>query len=344
MRLADWIRLVIAERGSRKTQATDSIADGFFESVGAGVAGVGDIVSEGPNNLRQDAGQAVRRDPQPVLCSTQFLEVIGFSRARAASVLNALDERLATMQRQRSPIQKLGISPHAPYTVSPKLLENLVVRASAGKLPMAMHIAESADELELLASGTGALQRLLDERSMWDAAAIPAGSRPLDYLQQLARAPRALVIHGNFLDSEEQHFLAAHASHMSLVYCPRTHSYFEHPPYPLADLLTAGVHVALGTDSRASNPDLNLLTDLRHAARTHPPVAPEAVLRLGTLNGAEALGYEKELGSISAGKRASFIAIPLNSATARQPQEILAEILHTNDQPIIVWINGQQIE
>ena len=86
-------------------------------------------------------------------------------------------------------------------------------------------------------------------------------------LRMLADAPRALVIHGNYLDDEELAFLAANRERMSLVYCPRTHAYFEHPPYPLAKHLKLGVRVALGTDSRASNPDLDLLAEMRHVAQ-----------------------------------------------------------------------------
>ena len=100
--------------------------------------------------------------------------------------------------------------------------------------------------MSCLRDGTGPFQELLEERSMWDAEAIPRGSRPLDYLRMLAEAPRALVIHGNYLDAEERAFLAEHADRMSLVYCPRTHAYFGHPPYPLAELLAAGVQRGAG--------------------------------------------------------------------------------------------------
>ncbi len=150
-------------------------------------------------------------------------------------------------------------------------LSNLPVRTI---VPVAMHLAESREELDLLRDGTGPFQDLLDERSMWDPQAIPLGSRPLDYLRMLADAPRALVIHGNYLDDEELAFLGANRERMSLVYCPRTHAYFFHPPYPLGRALAAGVHVALGTDSRASNPDLSLLEEMRFVCAPILQLAP----------------------------------------------------------------------
>ncbi|MFO0883016.1 MAG: amidohydrolase family protein, partial [Pirellulales bacterium] len=110
------------------------------------------------------------------------------------------------------------------------------------------------------------------------------------------------VVHGNFLGTEDWKFLADHRDRMSVVYCPRTHAYFSHGPYPLREMLTNGVRVALGTDSRASNPNLSLWEEMQYVARQHPQVSAEEVLRAGTLSGAEGLGLERDFGTISVGK------------------------------------------
>ena len=161
------------------------------------------------------------------------------------------------------------------------LLYELVLLARNRLMPMAMHIAESREELELLQDGEGPFQDLLEERSMWDADAIPLGSRPMNYLKLLADAPRALVIHGNYLADDELAFIGANRERMSLVYCPRTHAYFDHDAYPLAKAMAAGARVALGTDSRASNPDLDLLSEMRFVARNHSDVSPHDVAANG---------------------------------------------------------------
>jgi cytosine/adenosine deaminase-related metal-dependent hydrolase len=207
-----------------------------------------------------------------------------------------------------------------------------------------MHLAESADEIELLNRGSGAFQELLDERSMWDAEAVAPGSRALDYLRLLAAAPRSLVIHGNHLTNDEHAFLADHRDRMSLVYCPRTHEYFAHPPYPLPELLAGGVNVALGTDSRASNPDLDLLSELRHVARTHSTINPHEILRLGTLAGAIALGRDKEVGSLTPGKHANMIAIPVVDKSRNCAADSLAEMLANEIGPSAVWFQGQKLQ
>jgi cytosine/adenosine deaminase-related metal-dependent hydrolase len=223
------------------------------------------------------------------------------------------------------------------------LLNRLVSLATQRALPVAMHVAESAEELELLAYGTGPFQALLEERGMWDAAAIPRGSRPMDYLRALGEAPRSLVIHGNYLDAEERSFLAANAGRMSLVYCPRTHAYFGHPPFPLAKLLAAGVRVALGTDSRASNPNLDLLSEMRHVAANGFGVDPLVILRMGTLNGAEALGRANEVGSITPGKLANLVAIRLPAAGCANPTAALEAIFGGGAAAREVWVRGEKL-
>ncbi len=332
MRLVDWIRLILANRGQRLDSAlvASAIRAGCRESLLHGTTAIGEIATEASDLYRTD-------EPQPLL--TRFTEVIGFSNARAASALVAVLERLD----QNCKLGKRGISPHAPYTVSPALLQNLIALAKQRQMPVAMHLAESAEELELLATGRGPFQELLDERSMWDPAAIPHGSRPLDYLQMLSEAPRSLVVHGNYLDREELKYLAAHADRMTLVYCPRTHAYFGHEPYPLEEALAVGVRVALGTDSRASNPDLSLLREMRAIARAHPNVSAEALLKMGTQAGAEALGWQAEMGSLTPGKEANFVVLPLPEKVLGTPAESLAQVLESNDSPIQTWLRGQEV-
>jgi cytosine/adenosine deaminase-related metal-dependent hydrolase len=277
--------------------------------------------------------------------ATYFHEVIGFSRARAESSLNALIVRLEFVVAANKSVgfstPTQGISPHAPYTVSPLLLRPLVTLAHRRNMPVAMHPAESREELRFLQAGVGPFQALLEERSMWDHLAVPRGSTPHDYLRTLADAPRALVIHGNYLDNDELDFLGTHRDRMSLVYCPRTHAYFRHDPYPLATALKHGVRVALGTDSRASNPDLSLFDEMQQVTRAHADIDPHEVLRMGTLAGAEALGRESEVGSITVGKRADLVAIRLPSESIGSPTQILAALLAADRAPSSVWSNGR---
>ena len=142
MSLPEWIRLVIGDR--KRRDSTAGIAAGLRESLECGVTALGDIATSTQSDLPQ---------PRPHLLA--FQEVIGFSAGRLESVLTDARQRLDNSRdstSRRSP-SATGVSPHAPYTVHPQLLERLVEESLQRQLPVAMHLAESPEELELLADG-----------------------------------------------------------------------------------------------------------------------------------------------------------------------------------------------
>jgi len=321
MSLPEWIRLVIADRQRAKQNPSTATATGLQECQSQGVTTVGDIANTPASRLAPD--------PDPQLIT--FQEAIGFSTARVDSALADLAERV---KRSRGPT---GLSPHAPYTIHPQLLERIVDLACKQQMPIAMHLAESPEELELLASASGPFRDLLVERSMWDDGAIPLGTKPIEYLKVLARAPRSLAIHGNYFSAEEIEFLAAQRDRMSVVYCPRTHAFFKHAAYPLEPMLTAGVRVALGTDSRASNPDLSLLSEMRFVASRYPNLSPKQILAMGTLAGAQAFGLDEKIGSLEPGKWANLVAVACD-AKCRMPE---TAILHGSEAVAQTWLRGR---
>ncbi|MGE5191859.1 MAG: amidohydrolase family protein [Deltaproteobacteria bacterium] len=301
-----WLKAVIAHRLSRPK--AESVAHGRKESAHRGTTAIGDIA--GADWRPEEAGSA---GPRVVA----FLEVLGLAPERAAG---QLDRARAHLAGRAAPLR--GLSPHAPYSVHPDLFRGLVDLAAEARVPVAMHLAETRAELELLAGGTGPFRPFLEELGVWRPDAIPRGTRPLDSLRELARLDRALAIHGNYLDGAEIDFLAAHAN-ISVVYCPRTHAFFGHEPHPWRTLLDRNVNVALGTDSRASNPDLGLWNELLFLRKLAPDFDPARLLRLGTWNGAFALGLESEIGSLAAGKAADLAVIDLAAGDATAPYALL---------------------
>lgn len=336
MPFPDWIRAVIAQRRMAVADPASAIAAGLRESLRHGVTALGEIATT-------DAGAtAYAESPLDV---TVFREVIGLRQ-------DVVEERYAGLRNWVTQFESskcspaigspsshviAGISPHAPYSVHPDLLIRCATLARLVGAPLAMHLAESREELELLASGGGPFRPLLEKLNAWDDAAIPRGTRPSDYLRALS-SPRALIIHGNYLADDEIDFLATHAATMSLIYCPRTHAYFAHDAYPLARLLAEGVSVAVGTDSRASNPDLSVLSELRHIAqRGEIPLAD--VLRLGTINGARALGLADRIGSLEPGKQADLCCVELPDQNAADPHDLL---LRHDGEVRSVWKRGRR--
>jgi cytosine/adenosine deaminase-related metal-dependent hydrolase len=316
----DWIREVIRYRWSLTerygaSMFASAVYSGLEQSYRAGTRRLGEIAT-GDWSLAPFA--------EADFAGTLFHELIGLRQERAESLLAQLPAMLDTDDRfQSTDDWQRGLSPHAPYTVHPQLFAGAVQFATERGLPLAFHLAESREELELLHSGSGPFLSLLTDLGAWDADAIPRGTRPIDYLQTLAASgARSLVIHGNYLQADEQALLGQHADRLSVVYCPRTHAFFGHERHPLPALLKAGARVALGTDSRASNPDLSILAEMRHVARTFPDVSPATILAMGTLHGAQALGCDATHGSLQPGKTADFITVALPPADG-DPYELL---------------------
>ena len=318
----DWIREVIrwriagdsADNAAEKRSA--AVRQGLAESVRGGSTFLGEITSL-PTSVAAESSAALH--------GFAFWEVLGLALDRAGELLQGANAFLEQVQQGGWPMHA-GLSPHAPYTVGTRLLEQLVSLSRERHVPLAMHLAETSEELDLLYSASGRLVELLQELNAWHPAALPpTGARPLDYLKLLANADRALVVHGNYLDATEIDFAAGHHDNLSVIYCPRTHAYFEHPNYPLAKMIDHGVNVALGTDSRGSNPDLNMLRELRFAAQRHPSIARDQLLRLATLNAAQAFGMTSSLGSLAPGKQADMIAVPIRPNATAGPHELLLD-------------------
>ena len=130
-----------------------------------------------------------------------------------------------------------------------------------------------------------------------------------------------LLIHGNYLPPDFP-FRPNH----TVVYCPRTHAAFQHPPHPFREFLKRGVRVCLGTDSLASNPDLDILAEARFVRERYPDFPGDTLLKMITLSGAEALGWANEAGSLEPGKSADFVTVPLPDRDSADPHALLFAI------------------
>ncbi len=324
----DWIRAVLDWRRHGPAPGPDAVRRGVDECSALGTTTLGDIAQ--PDWPRS-------RFEQAPLHATVFQELIGPTVERAALTLKQAE---AHLEYAGSEDCLAAIAPHAPYTVSIGLLEAAVSLAEDRRVPLAFHLAESREELQLLRNGDGPLHEFLCELGTWDAETVARGARPLDYLRVLAGAPRTLVIHGNYLADDEIAWLAEHRETMSVVYCPRTHAYFRHQDYPLSRMLAAGVRVCLGTDSRATSPDLSLLAEMREVARRHPGVDAAEVLAMGTFESARALGRDGDVGSLEPGKFADLAVVALPS-TGPDNDHLL--LLNSDGPVVATWFRGRRL-
>lgn len=312
---AAWIERVVRYRQEAAEHVSAAIRAGLGEAVSSGTTVLGDIATEGWTWDDYLAGS-----PLPTLAV--FQEFLGLTHQRVALQEELSERFLAPIELP--PYWIRGFSPHAPYSVHPALLDTIVkYGVEHPEHPVTVHLAETEAERELLAHDRGELRELLEAFHIWSPGLF-GGRRPLDWLQQLADLPRALVVHGTHLDSHELRFLAQNP-HLTLVYCPRTHAAAESKPHPWYDVLEMGGSVAIATDSRATNPDLSLWRELQFLADRTPRVPHHSILRLGTLAGARALGMLESHGSLIPGKQADLAVVELADPAFDDPvHDILA--------------------
>ena len=305
-----WLRKVIAHRrGLNSDRVRSDIQNGLAESLRLGTTLIGDISGDGTS------WEVLSNGP---IRAVIFRELFGLKKDRVQEV--AKEARTWLETHSPTPICWPGLSPHAPYSTHQFLYWEVTNLAAEFDVPLATHLAESSAELELLTHRTGPFREFLTELGVWEQGAIR--THPAHYIQDIRkrRSPDAvLYIHGNYLSPS-----IAILDSSTVVYCPRTHAAFGHPPHPFREFLKRGVRVALGTDSLASNPDLSVLAEARFIHQLDPDLPGETVLRMATLSGAEALAWADETGSLTPGKSADLVVIPVASGVADPYRAVLA--------------------
>lgn len=320
----DWIRSVVSHRRSRAIPQSQIIQQGLGECLRTGTRAIGEIATD------DETPQAILENPsltehgiELMVRAVVFRELIGLQPERHDEQVSVAKEFLQAGRNDDPRILTRGLSPHSPYSVHPDLFHELVSLCRESKAPLAMHLAETEAELELLSKGVGELVEMLKAFGIWRDGLFPKNLRILDYLEPLADVERALVVHGNYLNDEEIAFLSRHEN-LSVVYCPRTHNFFGHRDHPWPRLLETGVRVAIGTDSRASNPDLNLWEEIKFLRQKHPGVPPSQWIEWATRAGAIALfGPDTDLGTLQIGQPATIAIVPLAKPDATDPYRAL---------------------
>ena len=206
--------------------------------------------------------------------------------------------------------------------------------AKQNHLPLATHLAETSHEAEFLSHHTGPLRELWDAWLTWDDRVPTFTGGPIRFAKAVGMLDYpTLLAHVNYCDDAELDLLAQ--SQASVVYCPRTHAYFSHPPHRWREMLARGINVAVGTDSCASSPNLNLVDDLRLLRKIAPEVPAETIWQLATTRAARALTIEPSVGSINFGKFADLIAFEVDSNSP------LEQLLLEEHFPRFVWMRGE---
>jgi 5-methylthioadenosine/S-adenosylhomocysteine deaminase len=324
--LWDWLEKLVRIRRApgQIERETNGACEGAWQSLRAGVTCVGDITR------RNITWKALKPIPIRKVCFVELLTI-------AAEPPRTMDElRAAVAVVEEDSLLTVGVSPHAPYTVPPEAYRAALAFAAELDRPWCTHWAETREEDAYVRGNAAGLPafvaRLLDKRGV-----VPPGRPPEDLLAECANGVRpGLLAHCNYVDAAAGARLAA-AGHV-VAYCPRAHDFFGHPPYPYGALREAGVPVAIGTDSAASNESLSLLDELHYVRMSTPtPPSDEVLFAAVTREAARALGLGDQIGTLEAGKLADLAAFPCE-ATTRDP---LAHLISYTPPPQRVWVGGQ---
>jgi cytosine/adenosine deaminase-related metal-dependent hydrolase len=322
--ITDWLRTVIQHRRTMTAEDVQAaIHVGIKECLRTGTTLVGDISGMG---LSWQALAAAS------LRSVVFYELLGLTKERESQAWAEAQTWITAHPATQN--CRPGLSPHAPYSVRASLFE----LAALASLPLSTHLAETKEELRLLKDHDGPFREFLTDLGVWDEEGLLKDIAQI--IRTNAEVKNLLVIHGNYLDPS-----ADLPPGSTVVYCPRTHAYFGHSSHPFRELLARGVRVALGTDSLASSPDLDLLAEMRFLGERFPKVPGKTLLQMATLNGAAALGWSDETGSLKPGKSADLAVVSLPAGSELDPYSLLMKSTETARTVMFQgkWIEGNPV-
>jgi len=286
---ADWIRRIRTLKAARAPEEFLAAARrGLADCHAAGVTTVADT---------GDSGAVIEALAEAGGSGIAYHEVFGPHPDQLEESMSGLRERVAVLHRFVSERVRLGVSPHAPYTVSGALYRAVAEYAAQEGLPMAVHLAESAAESALVEESAGPFA------DAWRARGIPlpspAGRSPVGWLDlHGVLGGRTLAIHVVRAGGEDVGRLKATGA--AVAHCPLSNSRHGHGTAPLRAFLDAGVPVGVGTDSVASVGRLDLLAEAR-AARRLAGLDAEVALGLVSTAAAVAIGLGDQLGAIRPG-------------------------------------------
>jgi cytosine/adenosine deaminase-related metal-dependent hydrolase len=257
-----------------------------------------------------------------------FHELLGFSAPDPARAVRDAWARIdrevqALAGREASPPMTLTVVAHAPYSVSPALFAAILAQSRGA--PLAIHLAESAEEVEFLRTGQGPIRHMLERLGAWTDEWRAPACDPVEYVADLDYLrPGTLVVH------------AVHLTHAGLdrvrnagaviVTCPRSNEWVGAGVPPLERFYASGVPIAVGTDSLASSPSLSVFDELAAMRRLAPGVAAAALLESATRIGAQALGYGEDYGTITRGCRAALISVDVPSDVADVEEYLVSRV------------------
>jgi cytosine/adenosine deaminase-related metal-dependent hydrolase len=326
---AAWLQTVLqAYLEWTEEDHANSLSSGLRQAICHGTAAVGDIINDW-------SARPAYRDA--AIGGVLFLQVTGFNPVVSDVWMHNLHQVFDVPgARDEFSNVRLGISPHAPYTTSAALYRGCFELAEQHDLLVMTHLAETPEEEQFLRTGTGIYRRMLRERGTWVAKWRPPDLSPVQYMDaEGLLSERGIYAHVNYPSDTDLEVLARRGA--NVVYCPKSHAYFRHPPHRMDDMIAGGIRVALGTDGLSSNDSLAMLEEVKLVRRRFPRLPAATIFEAGTIRGAEVLRSTDSYGTLEPGRTASFTIVDLAEPPA--PDHIFDQLLSpaSNLKGVVAW-------
>lgn len=289
-----WVRSLIKQPMGGIDQASlNSALEGIRRS---GTAGLGDISGHNPQGVL--AGLTASG-----LEFRLFLEFLGFSRPKS---------KKPVWPEGTNPNKdhRLSATGHALYSTHPGTLQQLKTWSLDRNRTFTMHLAEHSGEFDLLTTGRGDFAEMI-KPLLLPADYVAPGLTPVSYADRLGLLDQGtLAVHCVQVTEEDIELLVQR--NVALCLCPRSNDLIGVGRAPRERFYQRGLRLCLGTDSLASNRDLDLWSELEYFSNgwTGPHLSLVELLELVTSNPARALGLQDRLGSLEPGKAARFSLVP----------------------------------
>lgn len=320
-----WLLTLTKIRGERLTDAdveTAAIA-GALEGARAGVTCFGDIGRFGRAGLQALKQNGLRG---VLFQETEFSP----DNATANADFAALLEKIAKLKESETDLVRVGISPHAPYTVSARLFEKIAAYAIENDVKISTHAAESDMEQELMLRGTGFFKSVYDKYGLtWE----DKNCTTIEFFERIG-VLKAKPLLAHCVKVSEKDIEIIKKSDARIAHCPKSNAKFGHGIAPFEKILDARIKTGFGSDSMASNNTCDILEEARFAtlfARNLPEtkrfLQAAEIIETATLGGARALGLENEIGSLEKGKQADLIAVALDDVSQTPVHDVYTTLL-----------------
>jgi len=310
--LVDFVFTVVTQRHFPDEIIASAIAQAEDEMLANGIVAVGDICNNTSTLLQKQQGRMAYYNFietsgwLPEIAGARFERSMGFYEAFAMSTF---DEQPSTDYRQPATGNwQQSLAPHAPYSVSNELWGKITPQF-AGKTTT-IHNQETAFEDDLFKNGTGDFLRMYGKMNLDNSFFTPTGKTSLQsYLPKMSTARQLLLVHNTFTSEADILFAQNGPAPINWCLCVNANQYIEQALPPIDLLRKNGCKIVLGTDSLASNHSLSILDEMKTISKHFTEIPMTEMLRWATINGAQALGMEAQLGSFEKGKLPGVVLI-----------------------------------